>query len=71
MPKIEVGCINYKSMTRHQISLRLRISLALAKSTGAAATVPLATVPAASHPVFNCISFSSLCLVFPIDFWAC
>ena len=28
-------------------------------------------VPSASHPVFNCISFSLLCLGFSIDFWAC
>ena len=34
-----------------------------------AATVPLLTVPAASHPVFNCISFSSLFLGFLIESW--
>ena len=34
-----------------------------------AATVPLVLHPAASHPVFNCSSFSSLCLGFFIDSW--
>ena len=34
-----------------------------------AATVPLLLHPAASHPVFNCISFSSLCLGFSFDLW--
>ena len=34
-----------------------------------AATVPLVLHPAASHPAFNCISFSSLCLGFSFDLW--
>ena len=34
-----------------------------------AATVPLVLHPAASHPVFNCISFSSLFLCFSFDLW--
>ena len=35
------------------------------------AKIPAFAVPPASYPVFNCISFSSPCLDFSIDFWAC
>ena len=35
------------------------------------AKFPALLICTASHPVSNCISFSSLCLGFSIDFWAC
>ena len=45
------------------------LNLALRNAQCPAATVPLLLHPAASHPVFNCISFSSLCLGFSFDLW--
>ena len=35
------------------------------------AKFPALLIYTASHPVFNCISFSSLCLGFSIEFLAC
>ena len=45
------------------------LNLALRSAQCPAATVPFLLHPAASHPVFNCISFSSLCLGFSFDLW--
>ena len=53
--EIRIGIANFK--------------LALRNAQYPAATVPLVLHPAASHPVFNCISFSSLCLGFSFDLW--
>ena len=46
-----------------------KLHLALRSAQCPAATVPLVLHPAASHPVFNCISFSSLFLCFSFDLW--
>ena len=46
-----------------------KLHLALRNAQWPAATVPLVLHPAASHPAFNCISFSSLCLGFSFDLW--
>ena len=46
-----------------------KLALVLRSAQYPAATVPLVLHPAASHPVFNCISFSSLCLGFSFDLW--
>ena len=48
-----------------------KLAMVLRNAQYPAATVSLLTVPAASHPVFNCISFLPLFLCFSIDFRAC
>ena len=45
------------------------LAMGLRNAQYPAATVPLVLHPAASHPVFNCISFSSLFLCFSFDLW--
>ena len=46
-----------------------KLHFALRNAQYPVATVPLVLHPAASHPVFNCISFPPLCLGFSFDLW--